>query len=168
MTFGSFGRLVRNGTAALVFSAAGVGTAAASDQPAVAAPGAAPVAPCPTCAQPAGTCSTCKTCTSGKLGVFHKPCKPYTPTLCPGACFGYFQTQWNRWEDVCPHPYQGIGISDAPKPVTPSTTQPVPNTPATPIPKVGVTDPMPRLPTVDPNKKDGLPQPLPLPEKKKN
>lgn len=41
---------------------------------------------------------------------------PYPVTLCPGACFGYFQTQWRKWDDVCPYPYTGIGVSDAPRP----------------------------------------------------
>jgi hypothetical protein len=57
--------------------------------------------------------SKCPTC--GKLftGTFFKDKNPYPVTLCPGACFGYFQTQWRKWDEVCPYPYLGMGASDA-------------------------------------------------------
>jgi len=110
---------------------------AAADQP-----GAAPKAPtmvedfrgCATCNSAAAACDTC-----GKVhkSLFHhhKTCTPYQTTLCPGACFGYFQTQWHRWENVCPIPYQGVGLSDAavrsgPPVLVPKTTGsdgPIPN-----------------------------------------
>jgi hypothetical protein len=57
-----------------------------------------------------GSCSTCGKSLLSK----HKP--PYQVNLCPGACFGYFQTQWRKWDEVCPYPYLGVGVSDAPKP----------------------------------------------------
>lgn len=74
---------------------------------------------CATCggAPAAGGCSTCGkgvTCGTPLFGAKKKA--PYVVQLCPGACFGYFQTQWHRWEDVCPLPYQGVGQSDAPRP----------------------------------------------------
>jgi hypothetical protein len=165
MTLGSFGRWIRRGAAALVVALGGAGATPASDNPpvVVAGPAVMTAAPCQSCTQPSGGCAT------GKCAHFlHKPCKPYQTTLCPGACFGYFQTQWNRWEDVCPHPYQGIGLSDAPKPVTPSVTPPAPLGPPTKTdPKLPPIDP--KLPTLDP-KKGGLPQPqpLPIPGKDKN
>ncbi len=79
--------------------------------------GAAPVsvgAPgCETC-QHGISKSNCTTC--GKwLGThLHKDKKaPFPVTLCPGSCFGYFQTQWRKWDEVCPYPYLGVGVSDA-------------------------------------------------------
>lgn len=79
---------------------------------------------CATCNSAATACNSC-----GKLKKhFHKCCTPYQTTLCPGACFGYFQTQWHRWENVCPIPYQGVGLTDTPArvappaPVVPKTT----------------------------------------------
>jgi len=50
----------------------------------------------------------------------HKDKGPYVTNLCPGACFGYFQTQWRKWDEVCPYPYQGTGVTDAPKRPTPA------------------------------------------------
>ena len=90
-----------------------VGLATAADQPVVVAP-----------AAPAVVGDVCPTCTAGSAGA---PCgkagcgngcnpkKPVVGQLRPGACFGYFQTQWHRWEDVCPLPYQGVGQNDAPQ-----------------------------------------------------
>jgi hypothetical protein len=100
----------------------GSGTATAADEtpaprvlaaPAVAGPS------CPTCggAPTAGGCASCGRrphCGTALLGGHKKA--PYVVQLCPGACFGYFQTQWHKWEDVCPLPYQGVGQSDAPRP----------------------------------------------------
>ncbi|MBX9622246.1 MAG: hypothetical protein K2X82_00375 [Gemmataceae bacterium] len=50
--------------------------------------------------------SDCPTCLNGRFGIGFRH-RPTVPTLAPGACFGYFPTQWNRWEDVCPLPYAG-------------------------------------------------------------
>lgn len=50
--------------------------------------------------------SDCPTCVNGRFGIGWRK-RPTVPTLAPGACFGYFPTQWNRWEDVCPLPYSG-------------------------------------------------------------
>jgi hypothetical protein len=71
---------------------------------------------CPTCAAgqhgaPAKSCNTCGKWFTGRRD--HKA--PYPVSLCPGACFGYFQTQWRKWDEVCPYPYTGIGVSDAPR-----------------------------------------------------
>jgi hypothetical protein len=59
-----------------------------------------------------GHCNTC-----GKLLTWdrlHKDKKAMYPVnLCPGACFGYFQTQWRKWDEVCPYPYLGIGVNDS-------------------------------------------------------
>lgn len=167
MTLGTIGRWLRPCAAAILLAYGVSVSASASDNPpqVVAAPQVVAGAPCQTCGPLPAACA------SGKCGhAHHKHCKhPYVTTLCPGACFGYFQTQWNRWEDVCPHPYQGIGISDAPRPATPSTTQPMPLTPPAKVPmgepKLPNVDP--KLPTLDP-KKGGLPQPLPLPVPGKN
>ncbi|MCS6864656.1 MAG: hypothetical protein RMJ56_17650 [Gemmataceae bacterium] len=70
---------------------------------------------CPTCQHglPKSRCASC----GPRLGHLTQKNKnaPYPVQLCPGACFGYFQTQWRRWEEVCPYPYQGVGVSDAPR-----------------------------------------------------
>jgi hypothetical protein len=66
--------------------------------------------------------SKCHTC--GKLlgGNLHKDKKaPYQVNLCPGACFGYFQTQWRKWDEVCPYPYLGIGPGNNSNPPTVGT-----------------------------------------------
>jgi hypothetical protein len=71
--------------------------------------------------------------------------EPFVVNLCPGACFGYFQTQWRRWDEVCPYPYQGSNVSDAPRP---------------PVPYLGSTsDRMPPRKTSD---SDVLPKPRPI------
>ena len=87
-----------------------------------------------------------------KLHPKHKT--PYVTHLCPGACFGYFQTQWNRWEDVCPLPYQGVGLTDAPRPAPGAIT---------PVPKPG-SDPK-MIPPSIPGSDAPLPRPAPLPMK---
>jgi hypothetical protein len=71
------------------------------------APGGAKAgAPCGPCSSPATTGMTAR----GKA-------KAACPTkLCPEACFGYYQTQWSRWDAVCPLPYQGVGVPDSPPP----------------------------------------------------
>jgi hypothetical protein len=65
---------------------------------------------CATCQHgaAAGTCSRC-----AKWLALHKHKGQFPVTLCPGACFGYFQTQWRKWDEVCPYPYLGTGVSDA-------------------------------------------------------
>jgi len=91
--------------------------ASAADQPG------APAAAGPTMVEDFRGCATCNSaatacdsCGKVRKGHFHhhKTCTPYVTTLCPGACFGYFQTQWHRWENVCPIPYQGVGLTDSP------------------------------------------------------
>lgn len=120
------------------------------------APGAAPgevgLPPCPTCPTPSAGCATGH-CRPGLLGHAHKG--PYQTYLCPGACFGYFQTQWHKWDEVCPLPYQGLGVTDAPKPPTAAVTPPPK---PLPDPKKGTTPPL------DPKKgPDGSDLPLPRP-----
>ncbi len=111
----------------------------------------AEVAPggCATC-QHGSAASSCTQCS--KWLSWHKKKKPYQVTLNPGACFGHFQTQWRRWDEVCPYPYGGSGVSDAGRlpgtkgselnpprqanPMVPSKmpdpTKPVTNPPSTP------------------------------------
>jgi hypothetical protein len=126
---------------------------------------------CPTCAggNPSPSC--------GRLGcgtpLFGKKKAPYAVQLCPGACFGYFQTQWHKWEDVCPLPYQGVGQSDAPRPSpgyvpTPGTLPDVKGTDTkppkkpegkgsdAPLPRPS-TSPMPIIPNVPPPSNIGKP-----------
>jgi hypothetical protein len=156
MTFGLFGRWIRPQVAAVVVALGVAGTLAASDNPPLpAAPAAA--ASCANCAQPAAPCPSC-----GKslLGHGHKCRITYEPHLCPGACFGYFQTQWHRWDEVCPIPYQGVGVSDAPPVPTPRTTTPTPLGPPSKMPPV---DQKKNTELPDPNGKGQLPRQLPLP-----
>ena len=73
---------------------------------------------CETCQHgaPKGGCDACgKSFGKGLMpkNLLHKDKAPFQVTLCPGACFGYFQTQWRKWDEVCPYPYQGIGVTDA-------------------------------------------------------
>jgi hypothetical protein len=114
--------------------------------------------------QSGGTCATCGhgrggvvSALRGGCGLHGSSCKPTCPThnkppyvvnLCPGACFGYFQTQWRRWDEVCPYPYQGTGVSDAARPPSPF------------LPSPSVSD----RPPVDKKGKDGgaLPDPRPI------
>lgn len=78
---------------------------------------------CATCQHgvAAGGCSTCK-----HHVLLAKNKTPYQVNLCPGACFGYFQTQWRKWDDVCPYPYLGHGVGDAPRPPGPAVNVPRP------------------------------------------
>ena len=86
-----------------------------------AAPGTVGDPGCASCQNGAtlGTCSKCNKCNRSLiLGAFHQHKASRTPfnvTLCPGACFGYFQTQWRKWDEACPYPYLGTGVSDAPR-----------------------------------------------------
>ncbi|MDB5306188.1 MAG: hypothetical protein JWO38_390 [Gemmataceae bacterium] len=149
MTLRSFLQLFSTRAAALVVSLGCVGTAGAADvaPPISAAPTAVPADVCPTCngAAPSG----CKTCGKACHGIFPHSRKPYVTHLCPGACFGYFQTQWHQWENVCPIPYQGVGQSDAPVRPTPSVAGPG-LTPQPTDPKVKGSD-------------QPLPKPMPVP-----
>jgi hypothetical protein len=121
-----------------------VGLAVAADTPVPVSP-AVPVTvdPCPTCvAGPAGApCGSagCRSCSRLGHRAGCNPAKPVAGQLRPGACFGYFQTQWHRWEDVCPLPYQGVGANDVPQrapvpgplpivPGSPRSDAPVPKT----------------------------------------
>jgi hypothetical protein len=126
-----------------VVLAAGSGTnLGAADIPMVPAPVAGqysqpattvPPGGCPTCAAASSQSMGAKSCPNcGSHWFQHHTKGPYVVNLCPGACFGYFQTQWRKWDDVCPYPYQGIGVSDAPKPVAP--VLPGISKPATTIP----------------------------------
>jgi len=105
-------------------------------------------APCPTCAAPVGTpCGpSCTAAAKGCKTHFGRTVMPFQAKLCPGACFGYFQTQWSRWEEVCPLPHQGQGLTDAPA----ARTTPV--APVTPV----------RPPSTEPKKH---PEPKPIDQK---
>jgi hypothetical protein len=113
-----------------------------------------------------GEAPGCATCQQGGLFKGHRStCDkllhkkgPYPVHLCPGACFGYFQTQWRKWDEVCPYPYLGVGVGDAARPPG-GVLHPRPGeilTPPRPVdPKM--TDP--KMP--DPKKVGGTPNTLP-------
>ncbi len=158
-----FARLTTKVVAVAVLSWVG-STASAADiyaPPPVA--GAAPVmvgAPgCETCQHGAvkAHCATCGKFLS--LSQYKHSKGPYPVNLCPGACFGYFQTQWRKWDDVCPYPYLGHGVSDAPKPPIPAVNLPRPS-------GGGLTPPRPLDPKMaDPKKSGELPPIPPVPGK---
>lgn len=157
---------------AVGFGACGL-PARAADEPRGAAPvyAGAPVyadpagGTCATCgaAGPTVGCSTCGKLLRGHARFGHKNTGPFQVNLCPGACFGYFQTQWRKWEDVCPYPYIGHGVSDAPRrPTPPALTRPVgPGgelTPPRPVePKKMPAPPGGGLPPIP-----GVPDPMPM------
>jgi hypothetical protein len=122
MSLLSFARPLAARAVLLVAVLGGARAATAADETppprVIAGPAAMPGPGCPTCEGGAPAAGGGKAC--GRLGcgpgLFARHKAPYVVQLCPGACFGYFQTQWHRWEDVCPLPYQGIGLSDAPRP----------------------------------------------------
>ncbi|MCI0703619.1 MAG: hypothetical protein L0241_21265 [Planctomycetia bacterium] len=120
------------------------GSASASDVPSAPASEPGNLFPIPT-----GSCAACehgKTKSGVAIGGPallgkgharpHKGKELYSVNLCPGACFGYFQTQWRKWDEVCPYPYLGIGpgnISNPPTgPFIPKPPVLVPGTPLTP------------------------------------
>lgn len=146
-------------------------SARAADQPG--APAALPMftdpaagGGCATCGGRGGPALGCSTC--GKLlrgherfGFKHKNTL-YQVNLCPGACFGYFQTQWRKWDDACPYPYLGVGASDgAKRPAPAAPARPEQMAPPRPVePKKNGTDPK---AGAEP-KKNGLPA-IPVPNK---
>lgn len=162
MTPRTLGRWIRPRAAALVIALGSAGGVTASDNPPVVVPGPAiyPGAPCPNCV-PNTAPVACQngTCGHAKHGT---KCKiVYQTQLRPGACFGYFQTQWNRWEDVCPVPYQGVGLNDAPR----VPTRPVAG-PQTPL---GAPNKLPEVkgpPLIE--QKVPTPDPKPMPEPRKD
>ena len=105
-----------------------------------------------------GSCSKC----GSKCAKIVAKKGYYQVNLCPGACFGYFQTQWRKWDEVCPYPYLGQGVNDAPRlPGSPTTApNPCDLTPQRPIDPRKLPDPkkvgslvLPTIPTVPaPNK----------------
>jgi hypothetical protein len=158
-------RLFSPGAAALVVSLGwGGGIRAADVAPPPPPPvAAAPAASCPTCAAaPTADCATpgCKTCGKGHFNLLHRPCKPYATHLCPGACFGYFQTQWHRWENVCPIPYQGVDMTDAPPRPIPGAATTLPAPRPNPMP-MGTSDAPPPRPAPMPTTPPGN---IPLPK----
>jgi hypothetical protein len=147
MTLGSSMRLFLLPVAVAITVLGYSGTASAADQPAIAAGPAMVGAPAAGCATCNATPANCNTCGNANKSIFHrtKTCTPYQTHLCPGQCFGYFQTQWHRWENVCPIPYQGVGLTDAPVRAGPATNIP----PAAAPKNTGSDVPVPKgLPTI--------------------
>jgi hypothetical protein len=145
--------------------AACTGSAAAGDvPPRIVAP--VPVSVFDTSSPSASPAPGCATCVGGvgsgcvsrgaALGRIHYQYKaPYTTQLAPGGCFGYFPTQWRKWDEVCPQPQPVV----VPVPVTPSvpprTVEPKMPEPVPPGLKNGGSD-LPPIP---------VPPPRPIPGK---
>ncbi|MBA4063022.1 MAG: hypothetical protein C0501_04810 [Isosphaera sp.] len=72
-------------------------------------------------ADAAGGCATCApdagTRKPGQALISRL--RPTTVQLAPGACFGYFPTQWRKWDEVCPYPYSPAGLSEGQRPPVP-------------------------------------------------
>jgi hypothetical protein len=74
-------------------------------------------------ADAAGGCASCAPGGCDKKGVhglvsrFQRP--PAVITLAPGACFGYFPTQWRKWDEVCPYHYSPTAPAQMMKPPVP-------------------------------------------------
>jgi hypothetical protein len=78
--------------------------------------------------QPSAACPPdARTCGPTARGVNawmqkHHDKKFYHPTICPGSCFGYFQTNWTAWEQACPNwcgdqaPVAGPAVVTTPAP----------------------------------------------------
>jgi hypothetical protein len=137
-------------------------------------------ASCPTCAAPAGhITSGCSSCSKSRMH-FPKRCNTGVPQIAPGSCFGYFPTQWSRWEDVCPVQYSGLGLSNLPPPPPVPTTPTVPSAPMpkpdvngkngkkngelppprpSPMPKGAGATPLPSIPTPMPSPLPPIPKP---------
>jgi len=98
---------------------------------------------------PGGNCTACEVVPMSHTRVRltphhnwlenHKPLPPITVNLCPGACFGHFQTQWRKWEDACPYPYTGSYDPIRPEiPNIPSASDAAPGKNGTlPDPRIG-------------------------------
>jgi hypothetical protein len=66
---------------------------------------------------PNGSCTSCEVVPTAstymRLSGEHpllkhrKPLPTKTIDLCPGACFGYFPTQWRTWDEACGLPGHG-------------------------------------------------------------
>ena len=147
-----FVRLSMKAATVVVFAWAGASASAADVTPAT--PATPAVVGAPVSVGEAGGCASCQSCQHGAIrsacnvcgkllgGHLHKDKKaPYPVTLCPGACFGYFQTQWRKWDEVCPYPYLGIGVSDAPKTLRGRPAGTELNVPRPVDPKLMPTDP---------------------------
>jgi hypothetical protein len=60
---------------------------------------------CSTCTNATVTASGGKTCRPGLMGGVTLRHQPQGVYLSPNSCFGHFQTQWRKWEEVCPTPH---------------------------------------------------------------
>jgi hypothetical protein len=111
-------RTLRRGLPALALGLV-LARTAAGDGPAVPHPGPGPGPALPAAGPACQNCdkhftrggSDCPTCVNGRFGIGFRH-RPTVPSLAPGACFGFFPTQWNRWQDVCPIPYPGVGVEE--------------------------------------------------------
>jgi hypothetical protein len=111
--------------------------------------------------QPGGVCTTCDSAPMARTKMRANPCQPnwlekhhplppMTVNLCPGACYGYFPTQWRRWEDHCPYPFTML-----PDPQHP-TIPPIPSSDSTLGKNGKIPDPRP----IDPKKMKSSVAPL--------
>jgi hypothetical protein len=69
------------------------------------------LAQCPTCGPVySGSGSNCGHCGLIPTPIFDKLYikKHCVPTICPGSCYGHFQTKWTPWPAACPSWQAGV------------------------------------------------------------
>src|SRR5262245_4767778 len=72
---------------------------------------------CATCESIAPAAGNCASCGPTHPSILQRHRSPSETNLCPGSCFGYFPTQWRKWEEVCPASYPGAITTDPHPPV---------------------------------------------------
>jgi hypothetical protein len=135
-------------TAAVVWAFGSSGAARAADLP---VPYSTAPAAMASGVYASGNCAGCPSAPS-RFAAHHK--KPALVVgCCPGSCFGYFPTQWRKWDEACPPAYQVIGDVVQPPYLPPASDR------APAGKKNGDGLPPPR--GIDP--KNGIPMPPPAP-----
>jgi hypothetical protein len=103
-------------------------------------------------------CDRCRSVQEINNAFWYKRRLPQ-PMILPGSCFGYFQTRWTAWKDVCPESNCAAPAGVSAPPATPD--EPTKLTPAV----EEMTPPRPAVPPADPVPAPA-PAPVPLPPAK--
>jgi hypothetical protein len=89
---------------------------------------------------PAALCGPCGTSMGVSRFPKHKKDPCYSVPMCPGSCFGYFPTQWRRWDEACLSP-QVIGELPPAIPHLPGASDRPPQDKQNGVPPPRVVDP---------------------------